>query len=85
MEKIIKSNEEALNNKIITLQQKLKKNKNEEKFEKQINFCPVCGGDEEVLTGHSEFDELFQKSRYEYYCNVCKESFIIFLRKDFGD
>ncbi len=84
-EEPLKMYRQKVDDKIVILQQKLKKNKSEGKFEEQINFCPICGGDEEVLTGHSGFDELFKKNRYEYYCNVCKEEFIIFIRSDFGD
>ncbi len=82
---IVKENEQALDNLIIKLQQKLKENKEKGNFEEEINFCPICGASQEVLTGHSGFDELFNKNRYEYYCNVCKEKFIIFIKKDFGD
>ena len=76
--------QQALDNKIINLRHKLEKDKEEGNFKEEINYCPICGGDKEVLTGCAMLDELFKKSRYEYYCNVCKEKFIIFMREDFG-
>lgn len=75
---------QALDDKIISLQHKLEKDKQEGNFKEEINYCPICGAPEEVLTGCASFDKLFKKSRYEYYCNVCKEEFIIFMREDFG-
>jgi len=43
----------------------------------EVKFCPLCGAKEEELTGGTEYDSIFKRDRYDYYCNNCGKSFIV--------